>query len=108
MTNDQSRLVLVVDSDQRFIDDARPLFAAHRILSGRDLDEAREIVLGGRVDLVLLGPAFGSDVAIGQARGLLELVPGLQMALAADVVTNRPLKAALKGGLVDVLATPLA
>ncbi|MCH7586153.1 MAG: AAA family ATPase [Acidobacteria bacterium] len=108
MTNDQSRLVLVVDSDQRFIDDARPLFAAHRILSGRDLDEAREIVLGGRVDLVLLGPAFGSDVAISQARELLELVPGLQMALAADVVTNRLLKAALKGGLVDVLETPLA
>ena len=108
MTHDQSRLVLVVDSDQRFIDDARPLLAAHRILSGRDLDEAREIVLGGRVDLVLLGPAFGSDVAIGQARGLLELVPGLQMALAADVVTNRLLKAALKGGLVDVLETPLA
>ena len=107
MTNDQSRLVLVVDTDQRFVDDARPLFAAHRILTGRDLDEAREIVLGGRVDLVLLGPAFGSDVALSQARGLLELAPGVEMALAADVVTNRLLKAALKGGLIDVLETPL-
>jgi len=107
MTNDPSRLVLVVDSDQRFIDDARPLFAAHRVLTGRDLDEAREIVSGGRVDLVLLGPAFASDVALGQARGLLEMGPGLQMALAAEVVTNRLLKAALKGGLIDVLEAPL-
>jgi len=31
MTNDQSRLVLVVDSDQGFIDDARQLFAAQTI-----------------------------------------------------------------------------
>ncbi|MEE9582703.1 MAG: AAA family ATPase [Acidimicrobiia bacterium] len=108
MTNDQSRLVLVVDSDQRFIDDARELFAAQRILTGRDLDEAREIVRGGRVDLVLLGPGFGSDMALGQARGLLDLAPGLQMALVADVVTNRLLKAALKGGLIDVVETPLA
>ncbi|MEE9205432.1 MAG: P-loop NTPase [Acidimicrobiia bacterium] len=107
MTNDPSRLVLVVDSDQRFIDDARPLFAAHRMLTGRDLDEAREIVSGGRVDLVLLGPAFASDVALSQARGLLEMSPGLQMALAAEVVTNRVLKAALKGGLIDVLEAPL-
>jgi len=108
MTNDQSRLVLVVDSDQGFIDDARQLFAAQRILTGRDLDEAREIVRGGRVDLVLLGPGFGSDMALGQARGLLDLAPGLQMALVADVVTNRLLKAALKGGLIDVVETPLA
>lgn len=107
MTNDPSRLVLLVDTDQRFIDDARPLFAAHRFLAARDLNEAREIVSGGRVDLVLLGPAFASDVALGQARGLLELGPGLQMALAADVVTNRLLKAALKGRLIDVLETPL-
>ena len=107
MTNDSSRLVLVVDSDQRFIDDARSLFAAHRVLTGRDLDEAREIVSGGRVDLVLLGPAFASDVALNQARGLLDMGPGLQMALVADVVTNRLLKAALKGGLVDVLEAPL-
>ncbi len=108
MTNDQSRLVLVVDSDQGFIDDARQLFAAHRILTGRDLDEAREIVRGGRVDLVLLGPAFGSDMALSQARGLFDLAPGLEMALVADVVTNRLLKAALKGGLIDVVETPLA
>ncbi len=108
MTNDQSRLVLVVDSDQGFIDDARRLFAAHRVLTGRDLDEAREIVRGGRVDLVLLGPAFGSDMALSHARGLLDLGPGLQMALVADVVTNRLLKAALKGGLIDVVEAPLA
>jgi len=107
MTNDPSRLVLIVDSDHRFIDDARPLFAAHRVLTGRDLDEAREIVSGGRVDLVLLGPAFASDVALGQARGLLDMAPGLEMALVADVVTNRLLKAALKGGLIDVLEAPL-
>ncbi len=107
MTNDSSRLVLVVDSDQRFIDDARSLFAAHRVLTARDLDEAREIVSGGRVDLVLLGPAFASEVALGQARGLLDMGPGLQMALAADVVTNRLLKAALKTGLIDVLEAPL-
>ena len=107
MRSDHRVLVLVVDTDQRFIDDARPLLAAHRVLTARDLDEAREIVLGGRVDLVLLGPAFGSDVAVGQAGSLFAADSSLQIALAADVVTNRLLKAALKGGLNDVLDTPL-
>jgi len=108
MTNDQGRLVLVVDTDQRFVDDARPLLAAHRVVAARDVDEAREIVLGGRVDLVLLGPAFGNDVAVSQARVLLDADPSLQVALVADIVTNRLLKAALKLGLVDVLDVPLS
>ena len=89
MTNGQGRLVLIVDTDQRFVDDARPLLAAHRVLAARDVGEAREIVLGGRIDLVLLGPAFGSTVAVSQARTLVDADPSLQVALAADVVTNR-------------------
>jgi len=107
MTNGHGRLVLIVDTDQRFVDDARPLLAAHRVLTARDVGEAREIVLGGRIDLVLLGPAFGSVVAVSEARILVDADPSLQIALAADVVTNRLLKAALKGRFVDVLDLPL-
>ncbi len=108
MRNDHRRLVLVVDTDQRFIDDARPVLADHRVLAARDLEEAREIVSGGRVDLVLLGPAFASDIAINQARTLISTDSSVQLVLAAEVVTNRLLKAALRGGFADVLETPLS
>jgi len=108
MINDHGKLVLVVDTDQRFIDDARPLLAGHRVVAARDVEEATEIVLGGRVDLVLLGPAFGSDIAISQTRMLIDADSSLQIALAADVVTNRLLKAALKGGFMDVLDIPIS
>jgi len=107
MSSYPRRLVLVVDTQQRFIDDARAALGDQRLLSVHDLGEAREVVLGGRVDVVVLGPAFASDVAISQARELLTADPTVQLVLVTDVVTNRLLKSALRNGFADVLDTPL-
>lgn len=107
MTNDDRRLVLVVDADQRFIDSTRGLLHPHRTLSARDLDEAREIVLGGRVDVVVLGVAFASEHSIVEAALLREADPSVEIVLAADIVTNRLLKAALRSGFADVVDLPL-
>ena len=108
MRNDRRSLVLVVDTDQRFIDEARALLEAHPIVTARDLGEAREIVLGGRVDLVLFGPAFGSDAAISQTSIILAADASVQMVLAADVVSNRLLKTAFRSGFIEVLEMPIS
>jgi MinD-like ATPase involved in chromosome partitioning or flagellar assembly len=107
MTTDDRKLVLVVDADPGFVDAARGLVRAHRSLAAADLSEAHEIVLGGRVDLVVLGPAFASEHSITQAALLSQADPTAGIVLVADIVTNRLLKAALRAGFSDVVDAPL-
>jgi MinD-like ATPase involved in chromosome partitioning or flagellar assembly len=107
MTTDDRKLVLVVDADPGFVEQTRTLVAGHRTLTARDLSEAREIVLGGRVDVVVLGPAFASEHSISEAAILGEADPTARMVVVADIVTNRLLKAALRAGFADVIDAPL-
>lgn len=101
------RLVLVVDGEPRFLDDARLLFTGHRVLTARSLDEAAEIVPGGRVDLVVLGPTLGSEERIRDAASLAAVDPGIPMVAAANIVTERMLLAAGRAGLSALVPTPL-
>jgi len=106
-TASNRRLVLVVDTDASFAEDARQLLSAERVLTVRTIEEAAEIVVGGRVDLALLGPSFGNESAVNSAGLLREADPGLTAVLVANIVTNRILLASLRSGLVDVVDTPL-
>ena len=101
------RLILVVDADPAFVEDARLLLQGERVLTARSTDEAAEIVAGGRVDVVLLGPSFGSESAIVEAGSLRVADPAVVIVLAANIVTNRILIGAMRSGVADVLDTPL-
>ena len=100
-------LVLIVDADPGFAEDARMLFADHRVLTARTLEEAGEIVPGGRVDVAVLGPSFGSEDGITAAQALRTVDSGLPLTLVANVVTNRMMVAGMKTGLASVVETPL-
>jgi len=101
------RLILVVDADPAFVEDARLLLQGERVLTARSTDEATEIVAGGRVDVVLLGPSFGSESAVVEAGSLRVADPAVVIVLAANIVTNRILIGAMRSGVADVLDTPL-
>ncbi|MFH1103515.1 MAG: AAA family ATPase [Actinomycetota bacterium] len=101
------RLILVVDADPAFVEDARLLLQGERVLTARSADEAAEIVAGGRVDVVLLGPSFGSESAVVEAGSLRVADPAVVIVLAANIVTNRILIGAMRSGVADVLDTPL-
>ncbi|MEX2419344.1 MAG: AAA family ATPase [Acidimicrobiia bacterium] len=101
------RLVLVADTDPSFGEDTRQLIASDRVLTARSIEDAAEIVVGGRVDLVLLGPSFGNEAGVGSAALLREADPGVAVVLAANIVTNRILLAALRSGVADVIDMPL-
>ena len=107
MTYPSRRLVLAVDSDPAFLEDARLLLQGQRILTARSVDEAAEIVAGGRVDVVLLGPSFGNESAVIDAGALRSADPEVVVVLAANIVTNRILLGAMRSGVADVLDTPL-
>ena len=101
------RLVLVVDGDAAFVEDSRVLLQEERGLTARTIDEAAEIVAGGRVDLVLLGPSFGSESSVVEAATLRASDPEVVIVLAASIITNRILLGAMRSGITDVLDTPL-
>ena len=103
----QRRLVLVVDADQGFAEDARMLFSGQRVLTARSIDEAAEIVPGGRIDVAVLGPSLGSEEGIVAARDLRTVDPTLPLVLVANLVTNRMMLAGMKTGLAGVVETPL-
>jgi MinD-like ATPase involved in chromosome partitioning or flagellar assembly len=101
------RLVLVVDTDTRFADNLRALLADDRVITARTIEEAAEIVVAGGVDLALLGPSFGNEAGVTAASLLREADPNLVAVLAANIVTNRILMAALRSGMADVVDMPL-
>jgi MinD-like ATPase involved in chromosome partitioning or flagellar assembly len=101
------RLVLVVDTDPGFADKLRPLLADERVITARSIEAATEIVVDGGVDLALLGPSFGNEAGVTAASLLREADPNLVAVLAANIVTNRILMAALRSGLADVVDMPL-
>jgi len=103
----RGRLVLVVDRDLDFLEDARLLLADERVLTARSVDEAAEIAVGGRVDLVILGPSHGTESGVAEASEILASDPDVTIVLAANIATNRILRAALRNGLADVVDTPL-
>lgn len=101
------RLVLVVDRDLGFLEDARILLKDERALTARSLDEAIEIAAGGRVDAAILGPSFGNEAGIREASRLTSVDPSMVIVLASNLVTNLMLRSALRSGFADVLDTPL-
>gem|GEM_PF-900275 len=95
------------DPDLDFVEDTRLLLDGERLLTARSLEEAEEIAEGGRVDAAVLGPSFGNEAGVRAAARLLTVDPSIHLVLAANVVTNRVLLAALQTGLADVVDTPL-
>ena len=103
----RGRLILIVDPDLDFVEGTRLLLDGERLLTARSLEEAKEIAMGGRVDAAVLGPSFGNESGVRAAGALLAVDPGIHLVLAANVVTNRVLLAALQTGFADVVDTPL-
>jgi DNA-binding NtrC family response regulator len=102
-----SRPVLVVDTGADLAATATRLLSADRVVAAKSIEEAADIVAGGRVDIALLGPSFAQASAVKSASLLRDADPGLTSVLVTDVVTNRILLAALRAGLNDVVDAPL-
>jgi MinD-like ATPase involved in chromosome partitioning or flagellar assembly/DNA-binding NarL/FixJ family response regulator len=101
------KLMLIVDPDLDFVEDLRDLLSDRTVLSARSMTEAKEIVLGRRVEMVVLGPSFGSEAGVQGAAALVDADPDAAIVLVANIVTNRVLRAALQVGLLDVVDTPV-
>ncbi|MDH5373528.1 MAG: AAA family ATPase [Acidimicrobiia bacterium] len=99
--------ILIVDDDDEFLDDAKRAFEG-RVPTARTLADAQRAVESGDIGLVILGPSHAHEAGIKAAAMLLDLDSDLSLALVAGTVTAPLLKAALRGGLVDVIEAPLS
>lgn len=98
--------LLVVDQDDAFLDEAKRLFEGGLPVA-RSLDEAREGIESGLVRMVILGPSFGTDAALEDARSLRILDPTLISLHVSDEVTANLLRSAMRVGISDVIEAPL-
>src|SRR5690606_11291605 len=78
--------LLVVDDDDAFIDEAKRLFDG-RLPVERSLDGALTAIDGGQLRMVLLGPSFASEQAMGSIRAIHNADPALILILVAEEVT---------------------
>ena len=98
--------LLVVDDDDDFIDEAKRLLDG-RLPVARSLDGALSAIEGGQLRMVLLGPSFASQDAMGDIRAIHNADPALVLVLVAPEVTADLLRSGMRVGLSDVIEAPL-
>lgn len=98
--------LLVVDDDDDFIDEAKRLLDG-RLPVARSLDGALSAIEGGQLRMVVLGPSFASEAAMGDIRAIHNADPALVLVLVAPEVTADLLRSGMRVGLSDVIEAPL-
>ncbi|MFQ5968349.1 MAG: hypothetical protein ACE5MI_12200, partial [Acidimicrobiia bacterium] len=99
--------VLLVARDDGFLEEATRLLGDHEVVRADSIAQARDLMAGGDVDIVLLGPSFGYEEAVVEAGTLVAADPSALVVLVANLSTNRMLTAAIRAGLADLVNTPL-
>jgi MinD-like ATPase involved in chromosome partitioning or flagellar assembly len=100
-------MVLVVEPDLGFADALSALLEGDRVVAARSMDEGVAIAEGGRLDLAILGPSFGTEAGVASAAALRGADPALLSVLVADVPSNGMLRMAIRAGLTDVIDAPV-
>lgn len=98
--------LLVVDSDDAFIDEAKQLFDG-RLPTGHTIADALQAMEGGQLRMIIFGPSFASEDSFEHIRELRHEDPALIMIVMAESVTANVLRAAMRAGVSDVIEAPL-
>lgn len=98
--------VVVVDSDEAFLDEAKLVFDGNA-MTVATMTEVVAVARGTSLDLVVLGPSFSHEAGMSEASQLLEADPGVPVVLVAAAITAPLLRSAMRTGLSDVIEGPL-
>ncbi len=107
MADSPGRTVLLVDSDEEFITDARKLFDGNEVHTARNMSDAQRRLVEESIELALVGPSYGHESGVAESSMLLDIQPDLPLVLVAQGLETEVLKAALRAGFRDVLESPL-
>ncbi len=98
--------LLVVDENDEFIDQAKRLFDG-RLPTARTINDALAAMESGQLRMVILGPSFAREEALGGVKQLRLQDPTLISLIVAESVTANLLRAAMRAGVSDVIEAPL-
>ncbi len=104
---DQDFAVLIVDSDDGFIDDTKGLLDGNVIYTARNMSDGQRRLVEESIDVAILGPTFGSVDSVRDVQMLFELRPSLPVILVTDDLNTAILRTSLRLEIKDVLESPL-
>ncbi len=100
--------VLLVDTDEGFVEDAKRILEGNKTYSARNLSDAQRRLVEEGIDLAIVGPSFAHEAGVAELTALFDVRPTLPVVLVTDNLTTDVLRAALRTGVKDVIETPLS
>jgi pilus assembly protein CpaE len=99
--------ILLVESDDGFVDGARDLLEGNKVYTARNITDAQRRLVEEGIDLAIVGPSYAHETGVAETSLLFDVRPQLPVVLVAEVVTTDVLRAALRTGIKDVVEAPL-
>lgn len=100
--------VLLVDTDEGFVEGARQILEGNKTYAARNLSDAQRRLVEEGIDLAIVGPSFAHEAGVAELTMLFDVRPALPVVLVTDALSTDVLRAALRTGVKDVIETPLS
>jgi pilus assembly protein CpaE len=99
--------VLLVDADDGFLDETKALLDGHKVYTARNISDAQRKLVEEGIDIAIVGPTFAHEAGVAETTLLFDVQPSLPVLLVSEGLNTTVLRAALRGGIKDVMETPL-
>jgi pilus assembly protein CpaE len=99
--------VLIVDSDDQFVEATRTLLEGHKVHTARNISDAQRRLVEESIDLTVAGPSYAHETGVVEVTLLFDVRADLPVVLVAEAVDTNVLRAALRAGIKDVIEVPL-
>ena len=106
-TDSATYSVLLVDADDGFLGETKALLDGHKVYTARNISDAQRKLVEEGIDLAIVGPTFAHEAGVAETTLLFDVQPTLPVLLVSEGLNTTVLRAALRGGIKDVMETPL-
>ena len=106
-TDSATYSVLLVDADDGFLGETKSLLDGHKVYTARNISDAQRKLVEEGIDLAIVGPTFAHEAGVSETTLLFDVQPSLPVLLVSEGLNTTVLRAALRGGIKDVMETPL-
>ncbi len=106
-TDSATYSVLLVDADDGFLGETKSLLDGHKVYRARYISDAQRKLVEEGIDLAIVGPTFAHEAGVAETTLLFDVQPSLPVLLVSEGLNTTVLRAALRGGIKDVMETPL-
>ena len=101
------RTVMLVSSDQKFVEGAQRFLNGHKVYSARNVTDAQRRMVEDHVDLAVLDASYATESGVIDGGQLLQVDPDLPIVLVASTLDMSVLRVALRIGFKDVVDAPV-